>query len=198
MTRPLVLIAALLASACATFSPSRAADSILPMQSDAGGYCTVWAVTPNRWVTAKHCFAEDPGPWRIVGVIAHVIAVDPEADIAIVTGPWGSPLAIAAEPPARGEMVTTWGYGLSTKTLLVFKAVVISPDADYFTGASHEFIVGGANGMPGMSGGPMLYKGRVVSVITGGGPAPSHAHLVGSGVSYNALVAFVKRHVQSR
>lgn len=196
MTRRAVFIAALLASACVTFSPSRAVDSILPMQSDAGGYCTVWAVTNNRWVTAKHCFTEDPGPWRIVGVSANVIALDPDADLAIVSGPWGSPLSIAPEPPRRGDTVTTWGYGMSTKTLLVFTALVISPDADFFSNSPHEFIIGGANGMPGMSGGPILYRGKVVSLITGGGPAPSHAHLVGSGVSYQALAAFVRRHAR--
>lgn len=198
MTRAVVLLIALLNVACVTFRPSQAVDSILPMLSDGGGYCTVWAVTPNRWITAKHCFTEDPGPWRIVGVTANVIALDPHADLAMVTGPWGTPLRIAPEAPARGETVTTWGYGMSTKTLLVFKAVVIATDADFFTNSPHEFIIGGANGMPGMSGGPVLYKGRAVSLITGGGPAPSPSHLVGSGVPYEALVAFVKRHVRTR
>lgn len=192
------LFAALLSLSCATFSPLRAKESILPINSDLGGSCTAWCVAPMKWMTAKHCFVLDAGPWRIVGVTANIIALDPDADLAMVTGPWGEPLDMASVPPNVGETVTTWGYGMSTKTLLLFKADVIAADADFFTNSPHEFIVGGANGMPGMSGGPILYKGKVVSQISGGGPAPSHAHLVGSGVAFYALAEFVKRHTRAR
>jgi len=181
-------------TACVTFRPADAAQSILPMVSE-GGACTAWAVGPDRWMTAKHCLMVYPGPWRIAGVLADPVAIDPDADLALVTGPGAPPIAVATDAPRMGATVTTWGYGLSTKPLLVFSALVVSVDAEFFTDSPHEFIVSGANGMPGMSGGPILYRGKAVSQISGGGPAPSHAHLVGSGVSFAALSAFAKRHV---
>lgn len=46
-------------------------------------------------------------------------------------------------------------------------------------------------GKPGLSGGLVLRDGKAVSLITGGGLPQSHAQLVGAGVTYDRLVAFL-------
>lgn len=187
-----VLVAAM---ACASFSLDTAPQSV--MQMVGAGSCTAWAAAPGRWITAKHCLqiAQD---WRIDGVASTPLAVSAEHDIALIAGPPGSKyLRMADAAPPIGATVSTLGYGLGKGvTLLAFPAVVLAQSSSFFGEPHGDFLVGGANGMPGMSGGPILYRGRVVSMITGGGPAPSAAHLVGSGVPWAALAAFVRAHVR--
>lgn len=186
-------------SACATFPRALTPDSIQLLVGE-NGTCTAWAVAPFTFVTAKHCFIMGgTDGWSIGGTPVRVLALSPNHDIALLTGPGGaSPLRVAPKAPPIGAPVMTYGYG-STPLLLLFPAVVISPSAQYFDGeVSPEFIVGGANGRGGMSGGPILWRGFVVSMVTGGGQATHANHLVGAGVAYPALRDFVQLHVDTR
>lgn len=184
----------LLAIACATFSLTDAHDSVRQLRS-ADGVCTAWAIAPGRWLTAKHCLEIAQG-WTIGGHEAAPLALDPQFDIALLTGPRGSAfLQVAETAPPLGVTVQTLGYGLGKDSLLSFPATVIDQESMFFGRPLGEFLVAGANGMPGMSGGPILYRGKVVSLITGGGPAASPAHLLGTGVTWASLRAFTRLHV---
>ena len=191
MTRALTAAATLALAACASFAPARAAQSIAPMESAAGASCTAWAIAPSRWMTAKHCFTMGGvDGWAIGGTAVGVIAQDPASDSALVSGPPGTPLSLSPTEPPLGAPVSTFGYGLGKRTLLIFPAVVSAQADPWF--ADPEMILTGANGMPGMSGGPVLWRGRVVGQVSGGG-GPTHvAHLVGSAVPWAALRAFAR------
>jgi hypothetical protein len=179
--------------ACATFSLDTGSHSIQQMKSPEG-ICTAWAVGKHRWLTARHCMEMASG-WTIAGVAADPIAADPFHDIALVSGPEGAVILIAEEPPPIGATVQTLGYGLGQADLLSFPAIVLAYESPFFRPSLPELLVSGANGMPGMSGGPILYRGRAVSMITGGGPATSAAHLLGTGVPWVHLSAFTQKYV---
>lgn len=190
----LAAVVGVLAIACATFSLDRGAESILPMQAAEGGTCTAFAVAPERWITATHCLvlADD---WMIGGVKSEALAADSHHDIALVSGPVGRALQIAAEPPPIGATVRMWGYGMGQKDLLFFSVNVMTLESDFFKHTAAQMLVTGSNGIPGMSGGPIMYQGKVVSVQTGGGFSASPAHQIGTGASWAALSAFAKKYV---
>lgn len=63
-----LLIAALLASACVTFSPSRAVDSILPMQSDAGAERFAFSDAVSTLARIRHGMVKrDPALLQSIG-----------------------------------------------------------------------------------------------------------------------------------
>jgi len=185
------LVALVLAVACVTLTPERAAPSIRQLETQAG-LCTAWAVGKARWISAGHCVALGGG---VIGdTPAAVLAVGP-ADISLLSGPDAPALIVATEPPPMGATVETYGYG-NHPVLLLFRGVVMQNAAVFFADDDVQMLIGGANGMPGMSGGPILYRGHVVSIVTGGGVAQGPAHLIGTGVPWESLVAFVQAHVK--
>jgi len=187
------LIALVLAVACVTLTPERTAPSIRSLTTEAG-VCTAWSAGKAQWITAGHCVALGGG--SIDTTRANVLAVDSH-DVALVSGPVAPALSVAKTAPPIGATVDTYGYAAGTSVLLLFRGTVMQNSAILFSNdQSAEMLIGGANGMPGMSGGPILYRGAVVSVITGGGTATSPAHLIGGGVPWDALAAFVQAHVK--
>jgi hypothetical protein len=189
-------VAAVAAVACATLTPRNATDSIQRLQN-ADGACTAWSVGPGYWVTTKHCFVMGGWDgWEIAGGRATVIAVAPNADLAILSGPVARAIPVAELPPPLGARVMTYGYGMNQRALLWFDARIVSNGMRFFDGTiEDEMIVSGANGMPGMSGGPVIYQGEAVGVVSGGGMATMHTHLIGAAVTWRALHDFTQLHV---
>ena len=189
--RTALVAAALTLAACATFTPAGAGRSIAVLENTAGATCTAWAIAPAKWLSAKHCFVMGGMEgWTIAGTAAVPLALDPASDVALLSGPLGTPLPLSPTEPPLGAQVTTYGYGLGKRTLLIFPTTVSAHADPWF--AEPELILTGANGMPGMSGGPVLWRGRVVGQVSGGG-GPTHvAHLVGSAVPWQALREFAR------
>lgn len=193
----LAAVAVVVAVACASLTPSNARESIQPL-ANATGVCTAWSVGVGYWLTNKHCgvMAGWEG-WEIGGAAAEVIAICPNADMMLLYGPVARPIPVAAEAPPPGARVMTYGY--ANKMLLWFDALVVNNAGRFFDGTvEDELILSGANGQPGMSGGPVIYRGEAVGMVSGGGLATSHSHLIGSAVTWRAIRDFVRLHVGQR
>lgn len=188
---PALLCAALAATAaCASFRPRDISPSVRPLYTSEGGSCTAWAVGPRKWITAAHC--TEHGAMRLDGAPAALLAVDTGIDLALVGGPSAHPLRLATAHPQLGDPLHVFGYGMGKGVLMLLPGVYLHGNSEFF-GEGEALLVGIANGMPGMSGGPILAGQRVVSVLTGGGTATSPAHLIGTGVPLTALRRFVIR-----
>lgn len=192
--RPLLLVSVLfLAVACASLRSSgdpRTTDAIRSMDTGEGN-CTTWAVGPSKWITAAHCFA--PTPATIDGIIVEWITIDPVTDLALIGGPPSTRhLRIASRTPRIGQRVQSYGYGLNRPLLLILSGDIISLSAGFFLERPREMILS-SNGMPGMSGGPILQRGRVVGIVTGGGNPGGFSQNIGTGVSWSTLAAFIRR-----
>ena len=129
--------------------------------------------------------------WTLGGAPSHVIVVDPVYDIALVSGPKARALPVADRPPPLGAEVITFGYAFSKPDLLWFRSTLVSHDSQFFNDGA-ELVVTGVIGLPGMSGGAILWHGKVVSQVSGG------SAYMGSGVPYVALKAFVEEHVRPK
>lgn len=180
-----------LAVGCATFRPATLVGAIRPLTGDAGGSCTAWAIGPRKWITAAHCIGHVT---TLDGVTVEWLASDRAHDIALLRGPVSARLlTLATSEPVLGDVLYVFGYGLGRPTLLVLPGSYIAAESEFFVNHRTEMLIGIANGMPGMSGGPILWKGKVISAVTGGGTPTSPAHALGTGVPWKALRAFVAR-----
>ncbi len=186
--RVLVVWMLCLLAACATLSPTSVLPSIQRVHNAHGGVCTAWAVRPTQWVTAAHC-TQFPLVWDD-GRPAALLDIDTVADLALLDGPAARPLPLSAAHPQFGDPVTVYGYGMGRAMVLL--AGIYNGTGPFFTSLD-EFLIGGNSGMPGMSGGPILARGRVVSIITGGGVPTGPTHMMGTGVPLTALRTFVAR-----
>lgn len=190
MKQLIVALALTLSLACASFSPANLNSIVRPTVTEDGGICTAWAVGAREWLTASHC--TNHGAMTIDGAEAKVVRKDEGADLALLSGPEAKRWLKIGPQPKWGDRVTILGYSeFVPNTLIAFDVRVISNDAPFYNEASHDFVWSGANGMPGLSGGLVLRDGKAVSLITGGGLPQSHAQLVGAGVTYDRLVAFL-------
>ena len=191
-----------LTAACASFPYSTATDNILQLVGGSGT-CTTWSVAPGWWLSAKHCegYGAMSG-WTIGGAEATVVASSPTADLMLLRGPVVRSIPMATMQPPLGSAVVVLGYGMGRPTLLWFTGHVVSRESAFFL--SHgddapvpQFLVSGFNGMPGMSGAPITYRGQVVSQLSGGGLPHQHTQLLSGGVLYADLMAFVRQHVRA-
>ena len=199
MPRVIAALALALSFACTSFTHTRMRDSIRVLQNDNGG-CTAWSAGHGLWITAKHCTViGGVEGWTIAGVPVIVRAVSPDSDLALFSGPVAPVLPVASEAPPEGATVLSYGYGINQRLLLPFTALIASNASDFFDGNDEALmILTGANGMSGMSGGPVLYRGKVVGQISGGGLPTSMTHLVGSAVTWEDVRAFVRLHVEGK
>lgn len=192
MTRTIIAaFVVLLTAACASLPLH---TMIRPTAVADGGFCTAWAVGPTEWVTASHC--TNHGPMTIDGVATDVLLNDPEADLALLSGPAAPHWFKLGKAPQWGDTVTVLGYShqFTGKALLRFEVKVVDPDNPFYNDQSHDLIWAGANGLPGLSGGAVLNrKGQAVSAVTGGGLPQTHAQLIGAGVTWERLRAFLAR-----
>lgn len=158
------------------------------------GTCTAWAVGQEQWLTAYHCTIHGDG-W-IRGTEARRLAGDEAVDVALVTGPVSRTMRVASRAPAVGAKLTAYGYGLGRGVLLMLDGRLAADHSSFFGTTRDDLVYTQANGMPGMSGGPILSGGRVVSMVTGGGLPATFANQVGRGVPWSDLAKFVARHVR--
>lgn len=193
--RILAAFAVVVSVACATFSADRMPSSIQPMQHADGGTCTAWSAGPGLWVSAGHCAADAKTDWTIGGAKASLIAIGAHADLSLFSGPIAPVLSVASHEPPVGATITAYGYGMGKRDLLLLRGMVVSNASQFFDGDPPDMLFSGANGLPGISGGPVLYRGRVVSIITKGGTASSPTQLIGGGVTWADLSAFTRLHL---
>lgn len=186
--RPLLILAALTLTACATFTPYDMRPSVQPIYN-AVGSCTAWASGPSKWITAAHCTSY--GRLTFATQEADLLYVDTVADLAILSGPKARPFRVASEPPRPGDALHIFGYAIGRNVLVLMPGIYV--DTKPFFSEDTEFLLAMANGMPGMSGGPIFKGQRVVSVITGGGTATSPTQLIGTGVPFDAFRAFLSK-----
>jgi hypothetical protein len=195
MCRSFALLLSFYLSACASLPRLATPDSVALINGTTGT-CTAWCAAPRVWVTAKHCLTADAGPWTLAGSTLNVLVIGEDVDVALFTGPLGAPLPLADNPPPVGAQVLTFGYGMGREPLLTFAALYAHPHSDFFDNDRGLALLTGNNGLPGLSGAPVMYKGRVVGQISGGGQPTHYTHLIGTAVPLDALRAFIRRHIR--
>lgn len=182
-----------LVTACATLNVQTTRPRVSRLTTEVGGTCSAWPARTGKWVTAGHCTV-DPLFWDD-GSPAPVLLIDSAIDLAIVAGPNVMPFPIASHSPVMGDTVRVFGYAMG-RTLVMFPGVYV--DTVSFFREQDDFLVGLANGIPGMSGGPIFSGDRVVSVMIGGGTPTSYVNNIGFGVPTHALRNFLDRYDKER
>ena len=192
--RCVVLLCALSLAACASFPYSPNDQNILPLHDNVDGFCTAWAVSPQRWITASHCIPPDGNlEFFILDHRMTVVAFDDTVDLAMLSGgPSVRPLKVARHAPTIGDEVYVMGYGGTNPLLLFFKGNLLSNSVHYFEELNTTTVVVGATGMPGMSGGPLLVHGEVIGALVGGGHPAQFRQLMIAAVPWASLVKFIK------
>lgn len=193
MKQLIVALALTLSLACASFSPANLNSIVRPTVTEDGGICTAWAVGAREWLTASHC--TNHGAMTIDGAEAKVVRKDEGADLALLSGPEAKRWLKIGPQPKWGDQVTVLGYSheFTGKALVRFEVRIIGTDEPFYAEGTHDLVWAGANGLPGLSGGPVLKDGKAVSAVTGGGLPQTHAQLIGAGVTWEHLRAFLAR-----
>ena len=180
------------------FSPVEARqpfDSIRQLQDvhEGGivhGLCTTWATRLDNmvgtvWVTAAHCFeGVDLKTLLIGGQKATLIKLDPDLDLALLSGPSAPGLRVGfGETPDAGTEITIVGFPRSTVPLMtkgIISNPVLSPGQSAYDSASG----------PGGSGSPVMVKGYVVVGVVQFGPCEGVCPIEG-GASLRSLRDFL-------
>ena len=154
------------AAVCKISTPGGAAGtgSLVSNAGDGGGF-----VVTNQHVTSgqRSAVATWPNGQKARG---RVIFADRTADLAVIqleTSVDVAPLPIATrqQMPHAGDTVTLAGYG-TRRALTIWPATVAGYSKDARTG--RDSITCKTNAENGDSGGPIVYRGRLVSVLWGG------------------------------
>lgn len=143
---------------------------------DDTGSCTTFSIREHipgdksrgYWLTAAHCTA-DGATYTIGGVLdMYVQRVDYTADLAILVGPSAKALKWADRAPKAGETVELRGFAFGYSELLrTWGKVSLPYSVEYAPELWPENSVIHGTSAPGMSGGPILRKGKVIGVIQG-------------------------------
>lgn len=133
-------------------------------------------------LTARHVvdpYTTAKCEWDEGYVEGEVIARGQSYDTAIIRLPWRYPanqtfvVPLAEEPPAPGERVDVFGFGgqsgpTSNQRLIHWSSETESACASGYCSPTEEKLVLAAMCKSGDSGGPVIHRGRVVGIITGG------------------------------
>lgn len=188
MKRTQYILASLLCIAACISPPARVVPTTVPAPSpvsswqasvqplrDSNGesYCTVFAVAPEIWMTAKHCAptndGETIGSW---GHAAVTVYRDEDTDIALIRAwPALPALSLAAEAPSAGDRLSTAGYGDRglPEPLLVTRSGLLLFEQLRMLGVVSSFA--GIDTAHGDSGSPVVNaRGRLVGVLWGFNP----------------------------
>jgi serine protease Do len=147
--------------------------SITPLQTSTDkNFCTTWSINNKQhyYVTAAHCVVSDdedrelPVP-HLYHQASKVVFADPQADIAVLRGPVGSPpLKIASQDSPIGEKVTVVGYPWGWTEQMTFKGELRSNLIKDKEGYSYAIF--DLTAAPGNSGSPIFNsKGEVISIL---------------------------------
>lgn len=139
--------------------------------SQSDGHCTAWSARAGQWVSAAHC-VKSGTDWKISGEAVELIKLDKKMDLVLLRGPIVMPLEIAETDAPLGEQINLIGwparyYAKKPLVLTGFVAAVGIETNEIDTGLEiyHDLNIDHEGGGPGMSGGPIVYRGKVVGVI---------------------------------
>ena len=151
-------------------------SSVLVMAPSGGGG-SGFVVAPHMVMTAKHVAVLDPN--RVVlmngeerAVVDIILATD-DSDVAIlvIDGELPPPLALSTEPLRPGDEVVGVGAPwVKEMKGSYIRGYVINVDKEIPIGSviMKGMVVTDMHGAPGVSGGPVVCKGKVVGLFTGG------------------------------
>jgi S1-C subfamily serine protease len=191
-----VLVAALLLTPAVNWNIEKVAPSLARLTVEDGPQlCTAFLIKerPARWATMTHCLPPDELAVRLNGTLAltRILAAQP-GDTGILVFETGTPTwKVKALPlgdaPRRGDEVLQIGYGGGAPVPLFYAGLFITAGMR-LQGTPLQF--NSAQGMPGMSGGPLVdRKYRAVGVVSGG---VQPAQAVPTLVSYSPPYADLK------
>jgi hypothetical protein len=130
---------------------------------------TAFQIAPGRLLTAAH--VTQNGPCSIDGEPVETVHEDRRNDIAELRGnPGKASLRISCRRPKRGQVFHAIGYAGGRYRIdarIIATGKKFAPD--YLPGVKGADLFYG-NTIPGMSGGPNLLDGRVVTIINAGAP----------------------------
>jgi len=209
--RRLVCLAAVVLLATTTFGCKDLLASLGYLQNADGSACSTTAITAYKVITAAHCVVDETGMTRVDGYTMLLSEVqdrelpsDQRYGLAVYRAdrPLFHPVELAIEAPVPGSLSVQIGFGLGAPEPWLFGGLVSQPVMVHPTAnppANVMFFT--ANGLMGMSGGPVLDKdGRLISIVLGGFDPRTPLQNIGYGVPYERLKAFYLKHAgpQSR
>lgn len=157
--------------------------------------CTAFLISVKRkhWLTASHCVVGD-GPHYITSRPATVVMDErTETGIAVLetasVPPDAKGLTLGTEPK-RGDAVLHLGFGGDAPTVIMFDGLFIHRHLP-LNETALQF--NSAQGMPGMSGGPIVNrKGHVVGMVVGGFQPTAVPTLMSFSPTYEALAKIMR------
>jgi len=168
---------------------ARYTRSIFPLETS-DTFCSSVLVGANGvYLSARHCH-ESGGPIAVRGVEAKLLYENADVDLLVVQAPvFGTPLPVAAKPPAAGAEVIALGFGNASPILTPFPAIWIGE-----VEAGISVVSTGA--MQGMSGGALVTrKGQLVGILRSDYGVPPGTHVTDL-VPLEAVQAAVKQFVR--
>jgi hypothetical protein len=171
---------------------SRAEQSVAPINDENGThFCSASSINESQryFLTAAHCII-DHEPYMF-GHLVSVVWMDVEQDLAVVSASQGRPaLKLAQQSPRVGEEVEIIGYPyglerISSRALIKLLWQKVDNEAD-------KTIFVGIGVAPGNSGGPILLRGRLVSVLQLGWPKGA----VIAGTPWSVLARAIRPYVE--
>jgi V8-like Glu-specific endopeptidase len=168
-------ITVLVLATLASYTPptqSATLSSIQPLFLNGEIKCTAFSVNKRErlWVTAAHCTLVEDTKTFSIGAPQNLVTVvrrDERFDLALLQG--GLPAAameLAEHAPSAGTEVYTEGYPIGMNRSLQFFGHVSSPRY-IFPEEDFEVMALDVQGLPGISGAPVLWRSRVVGVFAG-------------------------------
>lgn len=169
----IMLMSGVLLGACTACAPAtryarmidHVHDSIVRVTDTEAIVCTGEVIAAERILTAAHCLEND-GPFYTDGVLAKVLKVDEQADLALLSAPVHRPaLVLRVETVPRFETFTGVGYAFGTRRLYDLRVqsllIDVAPD-----GVRTPGLIMQTGYIPGMSGGPVIDdRGQMVGII---------------------------------
>jgi hypothetical protein len=150
----------------------KVAKSMARLTHSVNVVCTAFAIHESRrlWLTMSHCVPSDITGVRLdvttkaTQILAQTSGV---VGMTVFEAERGAPAIKLGRAPKRGSDILQIGYGGGTTVPLFYEGMMLAPD--YIDPDGDQLQWNSAEGMPGMSGGPILDRDyRVVGVIAGG------------------------------